>query len=887
LSLTPGSRIGPYEIGAQIGVGGMGEVYRATDTNLSRHVAIKVLPASMAADADRLARFDREAKTLAALNHPNIAAIYGLERSKGVTALVMELVEGPTLADRIAEGPISVDETLVIAKQIAEALEAAHEQSIIHRDLKPANIKLRPDGTVKVLDFGLAKVPEPISRAGIDITASPTITSPAMTSVGIILGTAAYMSPEQARGNQIDRRTDLWAFGAVLFEMITGRRAFAGDTVSDTLAAVLKTDPDWSALPATTPTSIRTLLRRCLEKDRRRRMADASDVRLEIEDAVVHPIEAPGTGAVRPHRSVVPWAIALVATLSLATLAFVHIREVPAVAPLISTSIDAPDGTVMELAGAIASGTPELSPDGKWAVFGARTSDNKVPLWIRPLSSTAAQTLAGTDGAVFPFWAPDSRQVAFFADGKLKKIDITGGPPMAIADAPNGRGGSWSPEGIILFAPNTTSPLLRVAASGGAVAPATSLEATKSIAHRFPWFLPDGRHFIYQDRTTGDALLRVGALDSSEAREIGQASSHAAYSNGHLLFLRADTLMAQPFDADTQTVRGEAVPVVERVSSVLTGGRKGVFTVSGSGLLAYRASGTNHKQVLSWLDRTGKVLGTLGEPGDFWDVELSPEGTRAAATIVDASGDRDIWIYDITRSLRTRLTFTPGDDQRPVWSPDGTAIVWNNIRDRKVRRKASDGMGTEEVLYEDSGLDATTSWSPDGKFLIVTKASAGVQQGVWMLPLSPETPGTPRKPSALVDTAFPERWGAVSPDGHWVAYESNESQQYEIYVIPVPGPGGKRQISTSGGAFPRWRRDGKEIFYVRPDGTLMAVDVAPNPSSIDVGAVRSLGITVPAGRGLAYDVSLDGQRILTITDPERSTSTPLTLVQNWTTMLKK
>jgi eukaryotic-like serine/threonine-protein kinase len=333
-------------------------------------------------------------------------------------------------------------------------------------------------------------------------------------------------------------------------------------------------------------------------------------------------------------------------------------------------------------------------------------------------------------------------------------------------------------------------------------------------------------------------------------------------------------------------VRGEAVPGAERVSSVLTGGRKGVFTVSGSGLLAYQGSGIGHRQVLSWLDRTGTVVGTLGEPGDFWDVELSPDRTRAVASIVDASGDRDIWIYDIARGLRTRLTFT-GGDQSPVWSPDGATIVWNNIRDRKLRRKSADGTGTEEVLYEDSGLDATTSWSPDGKFLLFTKASVGVQQGVWRLPLSPETPGTARKPIALVDTAFPERWGAVSPDGRWVAYESNESQQFEIYVIPFPGPGGKRQISTSGGVFPRWRRDSKEIFYVRPDGTLMAVDVALNPSSIDVGAVRSLGITVPAGRGLAYDVSLDGQGILTITNPERSTSTPLTLVQNWTTMLKK
>ena len=889
-----GTRLAHYEITGHLGTGGMGEVYQATDSKLGRSVAIKLLPEAFTHDADRAARFEREARVLASLNHPNIATIHGVEESGGRKFLVMELVTGETLAERIKRGAIPLEESLGIATQITEALEAAHEKGVIHRDLKPANIKVTPEGKVKVLDFGLAKAFES-QAAQASLSQSPTM-SMAATMQGVILGTAAYMSPEQAKGKEVDRRTDIFAFGAVLYEMLTGRQAFAGEDVSDILGSVLKVDPDWTRLPVETPPAIYKLLRLCLQKDVKKRRQTATDVRIDIEQALAEPEAASANAAAPQKRSSVPWTVAAVAILIAAALAVPavrYLREVPPVVPSLSTSLNAPEGTAMLFGNAIAAtGTPELSPDGKWIVFAARTADNKNPLWLRPLSSTTAQMLAGTDEATFPFWAPDSRYVAFFHGGKLKKIDITGGPAIAIADATSGRGGSWSSEGTILFAPNSTGPLLKIASSGGTATPATSPEATKSNSHRFPWFLPDGQHFLFQEQlATGsnDNVLQIGSLDSQETVEIGRASSNAVYSSGHLLFLREDTLMAQPFDPDKRTVQGEAVPVAERVSFVFGGGRKGVFTVSGTGLLAYQTGGSTGQQKLSWFDRTGKIVGTLGELGDFTNLELSPERKSAAvSSSIDATRNRDIWIYDIARNLGSRFTFDPAPDLQPVWSPDGTALVWVNVAGKgKLLRKFADGKGTEEVLYEDTGVSDPTSWSPDGKFLLFNKTSTGTGQGVWILPLVPEKPGTPLKPTALVDTTFTEARGVFSPDGRWVAYSSNESQQNEIYVIPFPGPGGKRQISTMGGAYPRWRHDGKEIFYVGGDGKLMAAEVTLKASSIDVGKVSPLGITVPTNRVSPYDVSLDGQRILAITEPERSASPPLTLLQNWTALLKK
>ena len=874
----------------------MGEVYQATDSKLGRNVAIKLLPEAFTHDADRASRFKREARVLASLNHPNIATIHGVEESEGRKFLVMELVSGETLAERIKRGPIPLDESLEIAKQITEALEAAHEKGVIHRDLKPGNIKVTPEGKVKVLDFGLAKA---FSGKSVEasLSNSPTISNMA-TQHSVILGTAAYMSPEQAKGKDVDQRTDIFAFGALLYEMLTGHQAFSGEDVAEILSHVLRSGPDWKLLPAETPPSIRKLLLRCLEKNLKNRRGGASDVRLDIEEALAELKAEPVTAAsltelARASRT--GWfafGAALVGIFAMAIPAVRHIREVAPVVPLINASINAPEGTAMDFGGTTASGTPELSPDGKWIVFGARTADNKTPLWIRSLSSDSSQKLAGTDGAIFPFWSPDSRYVAFFAGDKLKKIDITGGPPITIADVSDGRGGSWSSHGIILYAPNYGTPLFKVAANGGTPSPLPRVEGTKSFAYKFPWFLPDGRHFLFEDQKVQgnkDVVIRIGSLDSQETVEIGHAGSNAVYSSGHLLFMNDDTLMARPFDPDKRTPQGEAVPIAERVSSVFAGGRKGAFTVSNSGLLAYQSGGGTVKQMLSWFDRTGKSVGTLGEPGSFPALELSPDRKSAAVQTMDATGNIDIWIYDIAHNLRTRFTFDLLPDRDPVWSPDGTALAWDNQRERgRLLRKSAGGKGMEEVLYEDTGVSELTSWSGDGKFLLFNKNSPGKGlAGVWMLPLLPEKAGTPLKPTALVDTASSEAWGMFSPDGHWVAYQSNESQQQEIYVIPFQGPGGKRQISTNGGTFPRWRHDGKEIFYVGPGNQLMAAEVTLTANSIEVGKVNPLRVAVPINRGILYDVSLDGQRILSITEPERSSSRPLTLLQNWTALLKR
>jgi serine/threonine protein kinase len=574
LPLAPGARLGVYEITAQIGEGGMGQVFRARDTKLDRDIAIKILPAAFAHDVERLARFQREARTLAALNHPNIAIIHGLEQAGDVHALVMEFVDGEDLSQRIARGTIPLDEALPIAKQIADALEAAHEQGIIHRDLKPANIKVRVDGCVKVLDFGLAKAIEPVAVAG-NITQSPTITTPAMTQAGMIMGTAAYMSPEQARGRPVDRRTDIWAFGCVLYEMLTGKRAFRGEDVTDTIAAVVKEQPDLTRVPV----AARRLLESCLEKDPRKRLQAIGDMRLLMEAA---PQVVPSS---RPRYGDAAWVVAGVAALGaavLAPIALIHSREVPPETSVIRATILPPDSTTFDFAQGL--GLPALSPDGRRIVFGARTADGGTPLWVRSLDALTAQPLAGTDGATFPFWSPDGQFIAFFAAGKLKKIDASGGAALTLTDAPLGRGGSWSRDGVIVFQAAVGGSLLRVSSAGGASIPVSRESGS------FPWFLPDGQHFLFQGPQTevaGVAPIRVASLDGAPTATIG-TGSNALYAQGHVLFLREGTLMAQPFDAERLTTTGEAVPVAEQVQGVLNSGRVGAFSVSETGLLVYR-----------------------------------------------------------------------------------------------------------------------------------------------------------------------------------------------------------------------------------------------------------------------------------------------------------
>ncbi len=882
MSLGPGARLGPYEVVAAIGAGGMGEVYRARDTRLGREVAIKVLPESFANDADRLARFEREAQVLASLNHPNIATIHGLEER----ALVMELVEGPTLADRIAEGPIPIDEALPIARQIAEALEAAHERGIIHRDLKPANIKLRPDGTAKVLDFGLAKLGESglgARGSGFDGSLSPTISVQA-TMAGVILGTAAYMSPEQARGKAVDRRADIWAFGCVLYEMLTGKPPFeTGDTISDAVAAILKNEPDWNALPTDTPANVRTLLRRCLQKDPQKRLPHIGIARMEIEEpaAPAPPSIAP---VVRAQRSFsVSWPLAFVAVvfMMLVYSALPWLQDdVPSPdLPAVRTSIITPISTdPISLA---------LSPDGKQIVFVASVN-GVAQLWLRRLDRDTAQPLRGTEGARYPFWSPDSRSVAFSTAGKLMRLDIGGGTPEVLATlAAGGRGGTWNQDGVILIAPNTGSPLIRVSANGGGGVPATRL--VRQNGHRFPQFLPDGHQFLFFAFGNADAQgIYLGSLDSQDVTKILTSDSPGVYSQGFLYWVRSGTtLVAQQLDTDQRRLVGDVFTVADAVATdSITGGI--AVSVSRTGLIAYRTGAANHRQ-LKWYDRTGKMLGVLGDPDDsaLLAPRLSPDGRRAVANR-SVQGNQDIWLMDGTRT--SRFTFDRGLDRFPLWSPDGLRILFDSTRKgtRDLYTKSSTGAGEEELVLTSADDKSATDWSPDGRYVMYRAIEMQTGRDLMVLPLAT------RKPWVFLRTQFEENMGFFSPDGRWIAYQSNESGRVEIYVRPFINAenavsatrlGGQWQVSTSGGIEAHWRRDGRELYYINAEGELMAAPTVTDGDSFQVGAPVKLfapqiyGGGADVAQGSQYDVAPDGRFLInTVLDEVTS---PITLLQNW------
>jgi eukaryotic-like serine/threonine-protein kinase len=865
MALAAGTRLGPYEILGRIGAGGMGEVYRARDTKLDRDVAIKILPDSLAQDAERLIRFEREAKVLASLNHPNIAHIYGVEER----ALVMELVEGGTL-----KGPLPVETALHYARQIADALAAAHDKGIIHRDLKPANIMVTSEGVVKVLDFGLAAVGKPSTANASDPESSPTMTMSA-TQAGAIMGTAAYMSPEQARGKPVDQRTDIWAFGAVLYEMIAGQRLFVGATVADTLAAVLKAEPDWHRVPG----NVRQVLRLCLEKDPKDRLHDIADVKLLLETGMNQVPDAPRRA---PGSS---WIAAAVMAILLAAVSFLHFREKPAEAPVVRFTIAPPDNTSF-------TEFPALSPDGRRLVFGAQPAGGSRPLWVRSLDATTPQPLAGTEGASLPFWSPDGRSIGFGEGGKLRKINLSGGPAVPLTDAPLFRGASWSPQGVILFTPTRTSALLRIPASGGAPAPATVLDpARKEGSHRWPWFLPDGKHFLYSavatdgEYVTSDSTIYAGSLDSRERRMVAQTSSNAAYASGYLLFLRGNTLMAQPFDAQRLATTGEAVPIAEQVADEPSSGQ-GFFAATDNGTLVFR-SGVPSLQALAWLDREGKRIAAVGDPGQLIQTVLSPDGKRATVSVYDhAAHNNDLWIYDLVRNLRSRFTFDPANENGGVWSPDGSRVVFNSSRNGHLDLywKLASGAGAEELLYADERNKNPTSWSPDGKFILYTSGfDPKTGSDIWVLPLAGE-----RKPVPFLKTAFNERDGQFSPDGHWVAYESNESGRGEIYLASFPASGGKSQVSLAGGTLARWRPDGKELFYIAPDQRLMAAAIGLKGGEIVIGAPQPLFGPVLNDGLYPYDVAPGGQRFLAILpNGQAAPSESVTLVVNWPGGLKK
>ena len=858
----------------------MGEVYRARDPKLGREVALKVLPEGFARDPDRVARFEREARVLASLNHPGIAAIHGFEQADGAPFLVLELVEGETL-----HGPLPLDDAVGLGRQMCEALEAAHEKGVAHRDLKPANIKITPEGKVKLLDFGLAKAFVGEAASSSDPARSPTM-SLAMTQVGMILGTAAYMSPEQARGRVVDRRTDVWALGCVLYEMLSGRQAFGGAEVTDSLAAIVRAEPDWSVLPASTPLHIRRLLQRCLQKDPARRWQHIGDVRLELEAWGDSPEPPPVPRRAPP----VLWiAAALVASLGAVTVSVLHFREKAPAATVVRFPVAPPEKSAF-------AGSLALSPDGRRLVFRVSSEDGPIGLGQRTMDRMASRILPGTEGATYPFWSPDSRYLAFFGQGgKLKKVDMAGGPPETVCDAPApGAGGAWNPEGVILFGRTYSDPLYRVPAEGGAPVPVTALDASRQEAgHLWPRFLPDGRHFLYLavSARPEQSAIYAGSLDSKERKLVVKADASFAYvppGDGHLgylLFLRESTLVAQAFDARRLELQGVAVPVAEQVGRIAPTSF-GLFAASDGGVLAYRGIGGGNTS-LRWMDRAGKDLGDAAAPGDYAGPALSPDDKHVA---FERQGD--IWVQDLARGAASRLTFEPSQETRPVWSPDGRLLVFASSRGGRIDlyQKAGTGAGREELVLQSEEDKSPVDWSSDGRFLLYVSRHASTREDLWVLPLEGD-----RKPIPFLQTPFRETQAVFAPAGRgkprWIAYTSDESGGWQVYVQEFPPTGGKWQISTAGGVNPRWRPDGKELYYLSMTARkLMAVEVKTD-GGFAAGLPRVVGDYRYVGApfvGNHYGVASGVRRFLleSLWTSEMA-EVPITAVLNWRAGLKR
>jgi len=870
-----------------LGAGGMGEVYRARDTRLERTVAIKILPPQLSNDAVRKQRFEREAKTISSLNHPHICVLYDVGHQDGIDYLVMECVEGETLAKRLEKGALPLEQVLKIGAQIADALDKAHRSGVVHRDLKPGNIMLTPTGA-KLLDFGLAKPAAPLAT-GVTLTAASK-QSP-VTEQGTILGTFQYMSPEQIEGKELDGRSDIFSLGAVLYEMLTGQRAFQGKSQLSVASAILEKEAaPISTVKPMTPPALDHAIRRCLAKDPEERWQTARDVALELKWIAEAGSQSSAATPVKDRRNS-EWLTmaALVVTAAAAvTLGVLYARRPATDAPVARAYIKPMVNSSFIFSGTAAGFA--LSPDGRLLAYVASTPDGKSVLWLRPIDFLQAQPLPGTEGATYPFWSPDSRFIAFFAGGKLKKIESSGGPPFTICDASDGRGGTWNRDGDILLTPAVNSTLFRVSSSGGPLIPVTTLDPSKNeTTHRWPYFLPDGRHFLYftgsvfSPRETLTNSVLLGSLDSKESKLLLHSHTNAIYASGHILFMRQFTLMAQPFDTTSLQLTGDAVPIADPVQE----GRsvaKGVFSASENGLLTYVEGASGADRQLEWFDRDGKEMGAVPGADAYAGVRISPDGKRLAYYL-DSAG-YDIWSFDIARGLKTALSFGSGSGQGnlyPVWSPDGRRIIYTSYRNGKygLYLKASDGSGTEEPLLETvDRIRFPTDWSPDGKFLTYIEGAQG-GWAIWMLPLDGE-----RKPFLLHKSQFAEREASFSPDGKWVSYCSNESGDYKVYVVPFPGPGGKWQVSPAGGCGPRWRRDGKEIFYLSSDNKMMATEVKASGSSFEVGATHALFGTRPYGVFGRFDVSADGQRFA-IPYEAGQPSAAITLVVHWPAELKK
>ena len=867
-----GQTLSHYRILEKIGEGGMGEVYLADDTTLDRKVALKFLPDAFTSDPERMARFEREAKLLASLNHPNIAGIYGLEQADGNRFLVLEYVEGETLQARLSKGALPLEDALALCRQIAEGLEAAHEKGVIHRDLKPANVMITAEEKVKILDFGLAKAFSDETQS-IDSSQSPTLTE-AMTRPGVILGTAAYMSPEQAKGKSVDKRADIWAFGCILYECLTGKKAFEGETVTETLAAVIRGEPDWNSLPASIPGNIRFVLRRCLEKERSRRFRDAADVQIEIEEGRdFREAETP----VKQHRSWLAWIWALIASFLLVVVlvtAFFHFSNNERTEAMFFDISVPPMPNDYSLA---------ISPDGHTIAYVATTPGAQSSLIVREFGSVNSRQLRGTEGAQFPFWSPDSRSIAFFSEQRLKVVDISGGSPRDICAAPTVWGGTWSSKGFIVIA---TWPVLRmVSQNGGEPVAITALdESEKEVSHLYPYFLPDGRHFLFTASSTQARKVYAGSLDSKERKLLLTGISMATYADpGYLLFQSDGSLFARPFNPQKLEFTGEAYRIAD---NLLLNSRQdwAAFSASQAGVLLFRSGVATGNAQFTWFDRSGKQIGPAGKPDNYIpDFDLSPDGKQIAMRFRD-----DIYLLDWKRDIHEQFTNSPVTEIFPVWSPYGSRIAFSSYPNGNAdlfEKKVGDA-GVGRVLIETPVNEHMDSWSKDGRYVIYRRDTGDGASDLFVLPLSGQ-----EKPFQIVQSASaaPEFWADFSIDGKWIAYSSLESGKSEIYIVSFPAGGHKRQISNNGGVRPRWRQDSKELYYLALDGKMMAVDITLG-AEVQSGTPHSLFDTqmiVFADWSRQYDVTADGQQFLILKQVGEEMPKPMTVVLNWTALLKQ
>ncbi len=887
--LTSGTKLGAYEIESPLGAGGMGEVYRARDTRLGRSVAIKILPAHLSESPEAKERFEREARAISALNHPRICTLYDIGHQNGIDYLVMEYLEGESLADRLRKGALPLKETLKIGIEVCEALDIAHRQGIVHRDLKPGNVMLTQSGA-KLMDFGLAK-PLSAAKASAGSGAPPSFTAVAATSTGAnlisplttagtIVGTVQYMSPEQIEGREADARSDIFSLGSVLYEMSTGKRPFEGKSQISLASAILEKDPEpISAIKPMTPPAFEHVVNTCLQKEPEQRFHTAHDVKLELQWVGTSGSSTGMKALPAPSKRVnYAWiAVAVLALLVIGIGAALLTRPAPWT-QVTRTMINPPEKTVLNLAGDSA-GPPVLSPDGKTLAFTATKQDGSTAIWLRSLDSLEAQPLSGSENAIFPFWSPDSRALGFFADGKLKTIDLSGSSPQVIADAPFGRGGSWGADGMILFSPGTLSALLRVNATGGTPAPATKIDLAQHTSHRWPFFLPDGKHFLYLaiNHTPSkwkDDMLYFASLDGKENKPLFHSLSNAIYADGYLLFARNDRLMAQPFDPTNGKLSGEAEEIAKGVLNDLTTWHMDVSAFSDK-LLVLASGGAANWQLL-WMDRDGKQLTTIAENlPNLQRSMLSPQGDRVAVEMDD--GQADIYVLDLARGVRTRLTFGPIANQSPAWSPDGKwiAYVADDGGRAVLTRKPADGSGPEEQLYAEDQLVFISQWTHDGKYLIYNRGPIGAED-LWALPLEGE-----RKPFLLVRHGSE---GQVSPDGRWLAYASNESGASEVYVSAFHGPG-KWQVSSHGGVWTMWSSDGKQLYYMEPKLSLYSVPVTESGGALQFGSPQLL-MSNWSSPQFFFDVAPDGKKIL-LDRISQQVSQSVTVVTNYGAGLKK